>query len=192
MSDIDTPAPAPAGTCRYCGRAPGGLGSTAFPFRSEHDGTIRVLVLPRCDACHAFHERQQAPAGLIVVGCAAVPAVLLSLLPLPEGIRGVVTMVGLLVGAGAGIVFVADREARAAKRAGTRPSSDFVTEPAYRALAGDSATWRAYPRTVARPEGSAAPKRDTVAEYRRAFADDPPGLAALRQGCRDAAVPVPE
>lgn len=191
-SGVPERAPAPAGTCWYCGRAPGGAHSTAFPFASERDGAIRVLVLPRCDRCHAFHARQQWPAGLIVVACAAAPAILLSFLPIAESVRGPIVVGALLAGAGAGIFVVADRDARAAARAGTRPSSDFVTDPGYRAMAGDPAAWRAYPRVTARPEGSAPPKRDTVLDYRRAFAGDPPALEALRAGCREAGVPAPD
>jgi hypothetical protein len=192
MTLTHEPPPAPPGTCWYCGRAPGGIHSTAFPFAAHADGRIRVLVLPRCDGCQAFHARQEWPAGLIVVGCAAAPAILLSMLPLPPAARGPIIMGSILAGAGTGIYLVASRDQRAAARAGTRSSADFVTDPRYRALAGDTATWYSYPRTTARPEGSAPPKRDSVLDYQRFFAGDPRALEALREGCREAGVPAPD
>lgn len=162
----------------------------ALPFWSNVSDEVRVLVLPRCDECFAFHHRQELPFGLIVVACAFLPMLLLAPWPIPQGVRGVLMVVAMLCGFAAGYVYAAGRDARQARAHGTRPLPAYVQHPPYHALAADTAAWR-QARTVGAGDGSSV-RRETVADYRRyltGIANDPIALAALERGCVEAGVP---
>ena len=188
---MNSPESSSTGVCWFCGRGKGREHSVALPFWSNVSDEVRVLVLPRCDRCYAFHDRQKYPSGLIIVACAAVPMLLLAPWPIPEGARGVLMTVAMIGGFVGGIVFTANREARQAHAHGTRPLPDYVQHPPYLALAADTRTWR-QARTAGIGDGSSS-RRETVADYRRyltGIANDPLALAALERGCIEAGVPV--
>jgi hypothetical protein len=187
-SDMSS-AESSSGACWFCGRGEGREHSVALPFWSNVSDDVQVLVLPRCDRCHAFHDRQKYPSGLIVVAFAAVPMLLLAPWPIPESLRGVLMVVAMASGFVGGIVFTANREARQAHAHGTRPLPDYVQHPPYLTLAADTRTWR-QTRTPGIGDGSGS-RRETVADYRRYFtgiANDPVALAALERGCIAAGV----
>lgn len=179
------------GNCWYCGRGEGGQHSVALPFWSNVSDEVRVLVLPRCDACYAFHDRQKFPSGLFIVAGAMLTMLPASLLPIPEGwMRTVAMVVAMLSGLGGGIYYAANREEREARARGTRPLPDYVQHPPYLALAADTKQWR-QARTPGVGDGSAS-RRETVADHRRyltGIANDPIALAALHRGCIEAGVP---
>ena len=191
MSSIDTSLPTSA-ACWFCGRGEGRENSVALPFWKQDSDEVRVLVLPRCDRCHAFHHRQQFPSGLFIVAFAAVPMLLVKLLPIPDGVRGVLIVIAMLAGVAGGIVFAANREARQARADGTRPLHDYVQHPPYHALAADTQTWR-QARTTGIGDGeSSSVRRETVGDYRIWFtrlSNEPNALAALERGCIEAGVP---
>lgn len=186
MGGSDTPS----GTCWFCGRGEGRGNSVALPFWSNLSDEVRVLVLPRCDACCEFHHRQQFPSGLFIVAGAMLTMLPVSLLPIPEGaLRTVAMVLAMLVGFGGGIYYAANREARDARARGTRPLHDYVQHPPYRALAADTATWR-QARTTGIGDGSST-RRETVTDHRLYYtriADDPALIAALERGCAEAGV----
>lgn len=180
------------GLCWYCGRTRGGAASLALGFWSQVDDEVRVLVLPRCDACAELHERQRLPGGLIMVAGAATGAIPASLLPLAEPWRGVAIIGALITGFVVAYLCVADREAKHARRQGSRPLADYVRHPPYHALASDTARWRQDHRRTGIGEGSH--RRDTVYEMARHFtsiAKRPEVITALARGCSEAGVPWP-
>lgn len=183
MSEPNAPE-SRTGVCWYCGQNRGTNNSMTLPFWSNHNEEVRVLVLPRCDACFEFHHRQQFPSGMIIIGSAAAVAVPVSLLPLPESIRGVCMVLAILCGFAGGIFITANREDLLAKARGTRPSFDFMDHPPYRAMAADTDGWR-QARNIGIGDGSST-RRETIDDYRRYLANDPVGLAALEAGVRAA------
>lgn len=188
--DREHPDEAAPGTCWYCRRRPGANNSVALPFWSQQDDCVQVLVLPRCDDCFAFHHAQQYPFGLFVVGGAMAGAIPASLLPLPEPWRGVVIIGALLAGFVGGYVFGANRDARQAKRHGTRPLADYVQHPPYHALAADTAHWRQnYRPGIGDGSGARQETVNDLARYFTGIADEPAVIEALKQGCAAAGVP---
>jgi hypothetical protein len=175
------------GICWYCRARPGGEHSVALPFWSKQEDAVQVLVLPRCGACADFHLRRQFPSGMLIVAGAAAGALPASLLPLEEPLRGIVIVAALIVGFALGFVLAAHRDEWRARRRGTRPVSDYVQHPPYRALATDTEHWR---QSYAVGSGAGPnPGHRTVAElaaYFTGIADEPIVIAALARGCADA------
>ena len=79
---------AAAGTCWFCGKGRGGGESVAYPFDAQDGSDVRVVVVPRCDACAAVHRTQMLPSGVLIVAAAIVPPTLITLLaPVAGGMR---------------------------------------------------------------------------------------------------------
>jgi hypothetical protein len=178
------------GTCWFCGKGRGGGESVAYPFDARDGGDVRVVVVPRCDACTRVHRTQMLPSAVILVAAAIVPPTLITLLaPVSGGIRTALNAVGMVAGLLVGIVLVSQRERRTAASSGTRPSYDSREHEGYKAIAADTAGWR--PRSVGNlnPDNtSTSPRAETVDDYRHHFRNDAPALAALEQGCREAGI----
>ncbi|MET0555558.1 MAG: hypothetical protein ABW221_21130 [Vicinamibacteria bacterium] len=179
---------ATAGTCWFCGKGRGGGESVAYPFDAQDGSAVRVVVVPRCDACTQVHRRQTLPSIVIVIAAAIVPPTLITLLaPVSGGLRTALNAVGMVAGLVVGIVLVSQRERRTAARTGTRPSYDAREHDAYKAVAADTAAWR--PRTVGNlnpASTSTSARAETVDDYRQHFRNDAKALAALEEGCRRA------
>jgi hypothetical protein len=182
-----------AGTCWFCGKGRGGGESVAYPFDAQDGGEVRVVVVPRCDACTRVHRTQMIPSAAILVAAAIVPPALITLLaPVSGGMRTALNAVGMVGGLVAGIALVSQRERRAAARSGTRPSYDSREHEGYKALAADTATWRERPGPGMKPDSSSVSSRlETVDDYRRHFRNDAKALAALERACREAGVTPP-
>ena len=180
----------PAGTCWFCGRRPGATESLTFPFWSNRSDEIRILVVPRCGACESVHRGQQLASLAILGACAFVPALLVRLAPVSEGVQTALTVVAFIAGGIAGVVLVAWRERQRAAALGTKPAHGVMEHPEYEALNADSEGWRQRSGPGMSTGDGINRRRETVAECRRFFANDAKALAALEQGCRDAGVPA--
>ena len=179
-----------ATACWFCGRGPSGPQALAFPFFSQLDDETRFVVVPRCDECYAFHTRQQMPSYWFVVGSVVMVLAVASVLPIPPGAKGPVKVVALIVGVAGGIVFTARRERWEAARRGTRPMYDYAEHETYRTFFADHARWRAHRDPTAHKNASSVFRLDTVADYRRKYADEPRTIAALDRGCADCEAPA--
>ena len=181
----------PAATCWFCDRAPGTAASVALPFLSRHDvDEVRVIVLPRCDACQAVHTRKQTHPYVIVVGC-VFPLLIASLfLPVSEDVLPFVGVAAMLTGFVVGMVIVARRELRVARQHGIKPASAMVQHPLYITWGQDTGNWRLQtgPRNPMKHRTHV--RWESVSAHQQAFANDPKALAALEQGCREANVPA--
>jgi hypothetical protein len=183
-----------AGTCWFCGKGRAGGESVAYPFDAQNGDAVRVVVVPRCDACAAVHRAQWLPSAVIVLAAAFVLPTLITLLaPVSGGIRTALNVVGMVTGVVVGIVLVSQRERRTAARSGTRPSYDAREHEAYKAVALDAAGWR--PRSVGNLSAdtkSTSARAETVDDYRHHFRNDARALGALEQGCLEAGIaPAP-
>lgn len=178
-----------AGTCWFCGRGPAGRESVVYPFDAREGDEVRVVVVPRCDACAQVHRAQRLPSGVVVGAGAVLPPLLITLLaPVSEGVRTALSAVGMVAGLAGGIVLVSGRERRAAAKHGTRPSYDSLEHEGCRAVAADAA-WRPRRTQGMDTDGSTVTfRRETVDDYRHVFRNDPKALEALEQGCREAGV----
>jgi len=180
----------PAATCWFCGRAPGSAASVALPFLSLPDHQdIRVVVLPRCDACRAVHVRKQTHPYVIVLGCVFPLMLGAMFLPVSEDVLPWAGAAAMLTGFVLGLVVVAQRDIRVAKRHGIKPESDMVGHPLYQQWGRDTANWRLQtgPREARKHRTHA--RWTSVSDHRVAFANDATAMAALEQGCREANVP---
>jgi hypothetical protein len=177
-----------AGTCWFCGKGRGGGESVAYPFDAQAGDEVRVVVIPRCDACAAVHRAQKTPSAVIIVAAALVPPTLITLLaPVSGGVRTALNAAGMIAGVVVGIVLVSRRERRTAARTGTRPSYDSREHEGYRALATDTTAWRPRSEPGVNPTGSTPTFRlETVGDYRQHFRNDARALAALELGSREA------
>jgi len=186
-------SPATPGTCWFCGQGRGGGDSVAYPFHAQGSDEVRVVVVPRCDACTQVHRAQMLPSGILIAAAAMVPPALITLLaPVSDGIRTALCAVGMVVGVVAGIFVVSGRERRAAARRGTRPAYDALEHEGYKALAADTAGWRQQAGPGMNPDSTTVTfRRETVEDYRRQFGNDAKALAALERGCREAGVAPP-
>ena len=185
---------ATAGTCWFCGKVGGGGESVAYPFDAQGGDDVRVVVVPRCDACARVHRAQTTPSGVIMVVSAMVPPTLITLLaPVSEGIRTTLNVVGMIAGVVAGIVLVSQRERRTAARHGTRPSYDSREHEGYKAIAADTTAWRPRPGPGMNMNrnSSISFRLETVGDYRLHFRNDAKALAALEAGCREAGITTP-
>lgn len=177
------------GTCWFCGTGRGGDESVAYPFDARDGGAVRVVVVPRCDACAAVHRAQGLPSSVVLVAAAIVPPLLITLLaPFEGGVRTALNAAGMVAGLVAGIVIVSGRERRAAAKHGTRPSYDSREHELFKAVSADPA-WKPRAGSGMKPDSSSVSFREeTVGDYRHVFRDDPKALAALEQGRREAGV----
>jgi hypothetical protein len=181
----------PAATCWFCDRAPGTAASIALPFLSLPDHQdVRVVVLPRCDACRAVHTRKQTHPYVIVVGCVFPLMLAAMFLPVSDDVLPWVGAAAMLTGLVVGLVIVAVREQRVAKRHGIKPESAMVGHPLYQQWGRDTGNWRLQtgPRNPMKHRTHA--RWTSVSDHRVAFANDPQALAALEEGCRVANVPA--
>jgi hypothetical protein len=180
---------ATTGTCWFCGKDRAGGESVAYPFDAQH-GEVRVVVVPRCDACAAVHRAQGLPSAVVLIASAVtLPALITLLAPVSGGVRTALNAVGMVAGLVVGIVLVSGRERRASARHGTRPSYDSREHEGFQALAADTASWRERPGPGTNQDSSSVSSRlETVDDYRRHFRNDATALAALEQGCRDAGI----
>src|ERR1044071_9294692 len=114
------PSTAAAGACWFCGKGRGAGDSVAYPFYAQRGDDVRVVVVPRCDACTQVHRTQMLPSGLMIGAAAVVPAALIKLAPIsiPDGVRTALCAVGMVAGVVAGIVMVSGRERRGAPHPG--------------------------------------------------------------------------
>ena len=178
------------GTCWFCGKGHGSGESVAYPFDSQDGSAVRVVVVPRCDACTQVHRAQYLPSGVIIGGAAiTLPSLITLLAPVSGGVRTALNAVGMVAGVVAGIVIVSQRERRATAKHGTRPAYDAVEHEGYKAVASDTSAWR--PRSVGNlnPDSTSTSARaETVDDYRLHFRNDAKALAALEEGCRDAGI----
>lgn len=172
--------------CWFCGHRPSGPQAMAFPFFSQVDDEIRFVVVPRCDECLAFHTREQMPSNYFVIGGVVIALGVASVLPIPAGFRVPVNVVALIGGFVGGIAFTARRERWAAARRGTRPMHDYAEHETYRTFFADQARWRSHRDPIAVKNDSSVFRRDTVADYRLMYADQPRAIAALDRACADA------
>jgi hypothetical protein len=184
---------ATAGACWFCGKGRAGDESVVYPFDAQNGDEVRVVVVPRCDACAAVHRKQMLPSAVIIVAAAIVPPTLIMLLaPVSGGIRTALNAVGMVAGLVVGIVLVAQRERRTAAKHGTRPSYDSREHEGYKALGVDTAAWRPRSGAGMNPDSSSVSFRlETVGDYRLHFRNHAKALAALEQGCREAGIPPP-
>ncbi len=182
-----------AGTCWFCGKGRAGGESMPCPFDAQTGDEVRVVVVPRCNACAQVHRAQMLPSAVILIGAAIVPPTLITLLaPVSDGIRTAFNAAGMVAGLIAGVVLVSQRERRMADRAGTRPSYDAREHEGYKALAADTAHWRPRPGPGMNPNSSSVGFRlETVGDYRQHFRNDANALAALEAGCREAGIATP-
>jgi hypothetical protein len=184
---------ATTGTCWFCGQGRGGGESVAYPFDALDGGAVRVVVVPRCDACAGVHRAQGLPSAVVLIASAVtLPALVTLLAPVSGGVRTALNAAGMVAGLVVGIVLVSGRERRAAAKHGTRPSYDSREHEAFKALAADTATWRLRSGPGMNQDSSTVSFRlETVDDYRRHFRNDAPPLAALERGCRDAGIAAP-
>src|SRR6187549_2877423 len=54
--------------CWFCGKVGAGGESVAYPFDARSGDGVRVVVVPRCDACAQVHRTQMLPSGVILLG----------------------------------------------------------------------------------------------------------------------------
>ncbi len=160
------------GRCWFCGQHQGDLNSLAFPFWSNLDESVRVLIIPRCAHCFQRHEHDKFRSGMVVVGAGAGAMLLLKLLfatilPVSEGWQTAGMISALIMGLIAGIVFVSRRESRSAAAVGSRPSWAYREHPEYLALTQDSTSWRG---TYSAATTGGAYRRETVSDRRLEFA----------------------
>jgi hypothetical protein len=184
MSIPDTPGQNPV-TCWFCGSRRPDLNSLALPFWAAREPAVEVVVIPRCAACAAFHDRQQAPAAVFIVGAAALLMLPVRLLPLSDGWQTVLTILAMLAGVVIGIAFAAGREDRQARSFGTRPKSAYLEHPGYADLAGKPDEWRQN-FLPASGDGNRI-RQETVADLRTQFSASPlhaNALNALQLACQ--------
>lgn len=177
-----------AGACWFCGKGPAGGESVAYPFDAQDGSAVRVVVVPRCDACAKVHRAQGVPSAVVIGAAALLPPVLVTLLVPASGLRTALNAVALILGVVLGIVLVSQRERRAAAKAGTRPAYDSREHEEFKALSADAA-WR--PRAgkgMNQDSSSVSFREETVGDYRRVFRNDAKALEALEEGCRRAGV----
>ena len=181
---------ATTGTCWFCGKGRGGGESIAYPFDAQAGDEVRVVLVPRCDACTQVHRAQYLPSGVILMAAAIVPPALITLLaPVSGGTRTALNAVGMIAGVIAGIFIVSGRERRAAAKQGTRPSYDAREHEGYKEVAADTAGWRQRSVGNLNPDSTSTSARaETVDDYRNHFRNDAKALAALEQGCREAGI----
>jgi len=184
---------ATAGTCWFCGKVGGGGESVAYPFDAQSGDGVRVVVVPRCDACAEVHRTRTLPSSVILLTAVFVPPLLITLLaPVSGGIRTALNAVGMIAGLVAGIFLVSQHERRAAARHGTRPLYDSREHQGFKALAADTAGWRPRPGPGMNQNSSTMSFRlETVGDYRLHFRNDAKALAALEAGCREAGITPP-
>jgi hypothetical protein len=187
MSQGSTTTP---GNCWFCGKGRAGGESVAYPFDAQDRAEVRVVVVPRCDACAQAHRAQYLPSGAIIGAAAIVPPTLVTLLaPVSGGVRTALNAVGMVLGVVAGIFIVSGRERRAAAKQGTRPSYDALEHEGYKAVAADTAAWRQRSVGNLNPDSTSTSARaETVDDYRLHFRNDAPALAALERACGEAGV----
>ena len=171
-------------TCWFCGSHDADSHSLALPFWSTRNETVEVVVIPRCPNCAAFHDRQQWPAAVFIIGAAALLMLPVRLLPLGDGWLTVLTILAMLAGVVLGIVFAAGREERQARSFGTRPKSAYLEHPQYADRAGKPDEWR---QNFAPASGDGNRiRQETVADLRSQFSANPlyaRALTALQQAC---------
>lgn len=177
------------GRCWFCERRQGDINSRALPFWSNHDDTVRVLVIPRCTPCFQRHQESRSSSGIVVVGIAAATTVVAKLLfvtvlPVSDGWQTPGLIAALILGTAAGVLVVSRGETRAANAAATRPGSAYLQHPEYLALTQDSQSWRAQYSTAST---GGALRHETVGDRRVEFASSnqfAPAAAALEQAVR--------
>ena len=182
-----------SGRCWFCGQHRGDVNSLAMPFWSNHDDSVRVLIIPRCAHCFQRHKHDKFRSGIIVVGAGAGAMLLLKLLfitimPISEGWQTAGMVVALILGLVAGVVFVSSRASRAADAVGSRPSSAYLQHPEYVALTQDTKTWR---NTYSAAATGGAYRRETVGDRRLEFASGGPlanAAAALEHAVRTSGI----
>ena len=179
-----------AGACWFCGKGRSGGESVVYPFDARSGDEVRVVVVPRCDACAQIYRTQTTPSAIVLVAAAVTPPTLITLLaPVSGGARTALNAVGMVAGLVAGIALVSQRERRAAVSKGTRPAHDSREHEGFKALQADTAGWRPRPGDGMNPDSSTvSSRRETVDDFRHAFRNDAKALAALEQGCREAGV----
>jgi len=185
----DGPRLPAAGRCWFCSSGLGSVRSLAFPFWSNTADAMRVVVVPRCEACARYHRRREIQSTTTIVLCAAVPLVVASALPLSGMVGTLVTAAALLGGFAAGIAIVVRRTRSHPSRHGRRLAIAALDHPEYLALSADTGGWRQQRGPATTKISRANLRRETVAHYRQVFSADATALAALEQGCRDAGVP---
>jgi hypothetical protein len=110
-------------------------------------------------------------------------------LPIPPGARTPVNVVAMIVGVVAGIVLASRRERWDAARRGTRPMHDYAEHDTYRAFFTDQARWRAHRDPTGHKDDSSVFRRETVSDYRLAYANEPRTMEALDRACGESELP---
>lgn len=188
MDNTNRADPSP-GQCFYCNACQGNLHSLAFPFWSNQDDRVVVVIVPRCTYCYEQHQRRKQPDAVIMIGVVFAALMLAKLILILIGtvtdtMQTLTMAAALVIGALLGIVVASQLGVRRAAAAGTKPVSKFVAHPDYQSLNQDTEQWRN--RYSAADTGSAS-RTETVADWRTAFQGKPvfaTAAAALEQAIR--------
>ncbi|AVP99162.1 hypothetical protein C7S18_19195 [Ahniella affigens] len=184
---------APKSPCWYCQARQADLHSLAFPFWSNRDERVVVVIIPRCGYCYQHHEQRRVPDAAILIGAVFSSLLLAKLLlaafgPTSDTAQTLSMVAALILGVLVGVMGASQLGVRRSTAAGTKPKSRYLEHPTFQELSHDTANWRN--RFSAADTGSAH-RSETAADQRIALQGKPllaNAAAALEQAICDAGI----